>query len=211
MTVRSLVRRAAGPLSVLAGVIFVLLSVPLEWLGPRPEDSYVFNPPTFSPLWVERTLYPPLTVSVCLLAALGFAGLLFRDGDSMPRWRRWSLSAAVFGGVFAAVALALIGPGGTTGAEDVLAVLGGLLFGLVAFLLGFVGLVAAGAGYLRADRRRLGAALLGGPLGTVVAVAVTWYVDAAAVGLLVGLPIAAMLVVVGYDLQVGSAAGSVAE
>lgn len=202
MSVRATLRRAVGPLVALAGVAAVVAAIPLRWFGPVPDDSYVFDPPTFSPLWMERTVLPVLTVSVGLLAAVGLLELLRRDRDGMARWHRWSASAAVLGSVLVAVAFALLGPTGPpNGLGDVLVVLGGALFGLVGGVLALVGLVGWGVGYLRAGRTRLGWALLGGSVGVVLVLAARRVVDPGLGGLPAALPLAAMLVVVGRDLH----------
>ncbi len=65
--------RALGVLAAIGGILATLVWVPPGWYGSTTGDSYVFDPPTFSPLWVERTVVPLLTV---LAAAFLVAGLL---------------------------------------------------------------------------------------------------------------------------------------
>jgi hypothetical protein len=199
VTVRS---RLVGPLVALAGLGAVVAAVPTRWFGPVPDDSHVFDPPAFSALWIERAVVPSLTVVVGLLAVVGLFELFRRDRDSLARWHRVSAAAAVFGCLLVTVALAIAGfiarPASLGGA---LAALVGVLFGLVGGALAVAGLAGWGAGYLRDGRRRLGGALLGGSVGSALAMAVLWVLDPGVGGIPVALPTAAMLVAVGDDLH----------
>ncbi len=162
--------RASGGMGALGGVLAVLVSVPAEWYGAAPGDSYVFDPPTFSPLWVAQTVVPVATLLAVALILVGLVGLVRRDWPISGRLRRWS-------GVVAAGGLALFALGAFTftlatraasaGIGDLTSI-GGVLFGLAGLGLGALlaapALVALGVGYARTERPLVGYLLAGAPL-----------------------------------------------
>ncbi len=199
-------RRPVGALTALGGALVTIASVPTRWFGPVPTDSYVFDPPRFSALWVERTVIPVVAVVAVLSILLGLLSLFRRDREQMVRWQRWTAAVALVGagvGTLATVILVTSGPGATGDLSAAFNALIGVAFGLLALVLLFPGLVAWGGGYLRGDRPFLGAALVCGPVlpAIVVAVRVALDVDMGPVGSLpVALPVTAAVVVLGRDL-----------
>ena len=198
--------RVFGGLTAVGGLCTVVATLPTRWLGPRPTDSYVFDPPRFSALWVERAVVPAVAVAAALLILTGLLALFRRDRERMARWQRWFAVVAVVGvavGTLATMLVVSAGSGGTADPTAALNVLAGVGLGLLGLLLTLPGLVAWGAGYLRSGRRRLGAALAGGP---VVTLAVLVANVGAGVsfdgvgGLPIALPVALAVGVVGYDL-----------
>lgn len=203
MTVWTPGRRFVGGATVLGGLCVVAASIPVRWFGSVPTDSYVFDPPTYSPLWIERTVVPALSIAAALLTLAGLLALFHRDREWMARWHRWFAVVAVVGaaiGTFATVLLTSNGEGDPTATLNVLFA---VLIGLVGGVLAGPGLLAWGIGYLRAGRRRLGAALAGGVVVPVVIVAATLAVDVdvgPVGGVFTSLPVALLAVGVGYDL-----------
>lgn len=192
--------RIASPLLALGAVCLVIGTIPMEvWPAPRPGDSYVFNPPRFSGIWVQRTLVPPLTIGANVLFLIGLYALYRRDTASMPRWQRWSAMITLFGtavwllGTYMVVSA---GSGASLGG-----ILGVLLLGC-AIILTFPGLVAWGTGYLCSGRVSLGVALAGAPLLTGVSLGASLSgIDFEPIGgLLFVAPTVAMAVVVSYDI-----------
>lgn len=206
--------RHLGALTVLGGLCAVLATLPTRWFGPRPTDSYVFDPPRFSPLWLERTVAPILAIAAALLILAGLLALFRRDRERMARWQRWFAVVGVVGvavGTFATMLVVSVGPEGVADPTAALNVLLGAALALLAVVLVVPGLVAWGAGYLRAGRRRLGAALVGGPIVSVLVVAAN--VGGVSFGEVGGLPVvlpfALAVGIVGYDLwgRAGNASG----
>ena len=199
-------RRFAGALTALGGLLVVVAAVPTRWFGPVPTDSYVFDPPRFSALWVERTVVPVVAVVAVLAILLGLLSLFRRDRERMARWQRWTAAVALVGaavGTLATVILVTSGPGATGDLTATLNALFGVALGLLALVLLVPGLLAWGGGYLRGDRSVLGVALVGGPVLPVLVVAASVALDAdmGPVGSLpVALPVAAAVVVLGRDL-----------
>jgi hypothetical protein len=198
--------RFAGVTSVLGGLCVVAASIPVRWFGPVPTDSYVFDPPTYSPLWIERTIVPAVSIAAALLTLAGLVALFHRDREWMERPHRWFAVVAVVGaalGAFATVLLAANGEGAGGDPTATLNVLLAVLLGLVALVLAGPGLLAWGIGYLRTGRRSLGAALVGGVTVPVLLVALTVALDVdfgSVGGVLTSLPVALLAVGVGYDL-----------
>lgn len=200
-------RRLVGALTALGGVLVLVTAVPTRWFGPMPTDSYVFDPPRFSALWIERTVVPPLALAAVLLLMLGLFSLFRRDRERMARWQRWTAVVTLVGaavGTLATITLVTAGHGATDDPTTTLNVLFGAAFALLALVLLFPGLCAWGAGYLRGDRPLLGTALVGAPVCPVLVVAVTAALDVGepAGTLPVALPVAAAVVVVGRDLWI---------
>jgi hypothetical protein len=174
--------RALGATAGLGAVFSVLTAVPSEWYGVQETDAFVFDPALLSPLWIERTLVPvaSLVAVAMLLAAL--AGLVLRDRGVTGRLRRWSGYAAVAGMVllwFAMLAFTVGTTASRGGSEllSVLLILGGGL-GVVASLVLLVpGMIAAGAGYVRADRPVVGYALAGGTGLSFLVTGFFWIAD----------------------------------
>lgn len=205
--------RVAGGVTALGGVCVALAALPTDWFGPRPTDSYVFDPPRFSALWVERTVIPVVAIAAALLLLVGLLALFYRDRARLPRWQRWFAVVAVVGTAVGALATMLVLTAGGRPTADptaALNVLLGVALGLLGALLALPGLVAWGAGYLQSGHRRLGTALVGGPAGTalVLAVNVAAGVSFGAVGGLVfALPTAVAALLVGHDLWTRAPAG----
>ncbi|MFB6194945.1 MAG: hypothetical protein ABEI80_02150 [Haloplanus sp.] len=199
-------RRTVGASTVLGGVLAVVAAIPTDWYGPRPTDSYVFDPPPFSALWIERTVVPAASVLAAVLLLAGLISVLRRDRDGLDGWQRWSAVGAVLGvGVGTLSTVLFASAGGAAGGDlsAALNVLLGALLGLLAVVLAVPGLIAWGIGYVRAGRSTLGAAIAGGPGLSVLLV-----VTSAALGVEFGplgglpvvLPLAAMAVLIGSDL-----------
>lgn len=208
--------RVVGGVTALGGLLALVASVPTRWFGPVPDDSYVFDPPRFSALWVERTVVPVVAVVAALLILAGLLALFRRDRERMARWQRWFAVVSVIGAAVGALATMLFVSVDSQAMADPTAALNVLLgagLALLGLLLLGPGLLAWGTGYLRGGRRRrLGVALAGGPVVAiaVLAVNVAGGVAFGPVGSLpVVLPVALAVVVVGYDLwdRAGEAAG----
>ncbi|MFB6255120.1 MAG: hypothetical protein ABEH58_00045 [Haloplanus sp.] len=194
------------PSNLLGGVLALIASVPTRWFGPVPDDSYVFDPPQFSALWIERTVVPAVAVVAAVLLLVGLLALFRRDRERMARWQGWFAIASVIGaavGTLATMLFATAGPQGTANPTAALNVLLGAGLTLLALLFLLPGLVVWGSGYLRAERPRLGAALAGGPVVAllVLAASVASGIEFGPVGALpVVLPVTLAVLVVGYDL-----------
>lgn len=171
------------------------------WPAPRPGDSYVFDPAPLSGIWAQRVLVPVLTVAANVLVLLCLIALYRRDRSAMPRWQRWSAWFTVLGLVGWLFGTSLVT---TAGPNDfVVGVFGGLL-AILALVLIVPGLVVWGGGYVQTGRPRLGAALAGAPILTVVYVAVSLAgVDFDPLGgVFLAAPTAGMALFVGYNLWV---------
>lgn len=197
--------RVLGGLTALGGLCAALATLPTRWFGPRPTDSYVFDPPRFSALWLERTVAPVVAVAAALLILAGLLALFRRDRERLARWQRWFAVVGIAGvavGTLATMFIVSVGPAGVADPAGALNVLLGVALGLLATLLVLPGLLAWGAGYLRTGRRRLGAALVGGPTASLLVVVANF----AGVsfgefgGLPVVLPFALAMMTIGYDL-----------
>jgi len=202
--------RAVGGLTVLGGLLTLVATLPTRWYGPTPTDSYVFDPPRFSPLWIERTVAPAVAVAAAVLILTGLVWLFRRDREWMPRWQDWFAIVSVVGAAVGTLATMLLVSVGGRAAADPTAALNALLglgLALLAGLLLLPGLLAWGIGYLRDGRHRLGVALAGAPVAAVVVVgaSITLDVGTSPVGALpVVLPVGVAVVIVGYDLCVGA-------
>jgi len=202
--------RTIGGLTTFGGLLTVVATLPTRWYGPRPTDSYVFDPPRFSALWIERTVVPVLAVAAALLILTGLLWLFRRDRAWMARWQRWFAVVTVVGAAIGTLSTMLFVSVGGRAAADPTAALNALLgvgLALLALFLLLPGLLAWGIGYLRAGRQRLGTALAGGPV-VAIAVVVTNIgldLDPGDFGALpVVLPVGAAVVIVGYDLWNGA-------
>jgi len=191
----------AGSLLGLSAVCLLVTTVPLElWPTPRPGDSYVFNPPPFSAIWVQQTLRPGLIIGANALLVVGLSAVLRRDSASMSRLQRAFAFGALFGTGACLLGTLLFT---TAGTDDIGRELTAFLIWALAIPLILLGLTGWGAGYLRADSTRLGAALTVPP---VLAVA---YIGLSVAGfspvgrLLLVIPTSGMALVVGYDLWTG--------
>ena len=197
--------RHLGGATALGGLCALLATLPTRWFGPRPTDSYVFDPPQFSALWIERTVAPVVAVAAALLILTGLLALFRRDRERMARWQRWFAVVAVVGvavGALATMLIVSVGPQGVADPTAALNVLLGAALALLAVVLVVPGLVAWGVGYLRRERRRLGVALAVGPVASVLVVVANFSgVSFGEVGgLPVVLPFALAVLTVGYDL-----------
>lgn len=201
--------RVLGALSALGGLLAVVAVLPPRWYGYESPDSYVFDPPTFSPLWVQRTLIPLLAVLAGALLLAGLVGLLVRDRPVAGRPRRWGGAVAVAGLALLEVGqVLLLGYGrARTAPTDELTValllLGGFLLGLLGVAFALLGLTLTGVGYARTDRPAVGYALVAGSLLTVVAVAVVTVTGLSGLGSLPTVaPLALAFAAVGHELWV---------
>ncbi|GGK72096.1 hypothetical protein [Haloarcula sebkhae] len=192
--------RLAGPLLGLSAVCLLITAVPLElWPTPRPGDSYVFNPPPFSAIWVQRTLRPGLIITANALLLVGLGTVLRRDSASMSRLQRVLAFSALVGAGACLLGTLLFT---TAGTNDIGRELTALLILALAIPLIILGLVGWGTGYLRADSTRLGAALTVPPVLAVAYIGLSIAgIDFSPVGrLLLIIPTSGMALVVGYDL-----------
>lgn len=206
--------RFTGALAVLGGVCLLVASVPARLYRGPPGDSYVFDPPLFSGLWVQRVVIPVLAVLAVVGVFAVVVGLLRRDRGE-GRWHDVAGGLTVFGaGILVVASVLLAGSGSLSGGEpDVvgaLVVAAGALGGLLAGLLVVVAGAFWGVGYLRRGRRRVGVTLVVVPLVTLLLVVLATFVELpTGTGLLVVLPTVAGLVVLGVDLWRGPAAAGV--
>ncbi|MFC5365731.1 hypothetical protein [Salinirubrum litoreum] len=199
------VDRLTGALAIVGGLCLFFAGVPGRLYRGPPGDSYVFDPPLFSGLWVQRVVVPVLAVLALLGVFAAVVGLLRRD-RSEGHWHDVAGGLTAFGAAMLLfVGLLLAGTGSLSGGEpDVIgalvvtvAVLGGLLAGLLVIVAG----AFWGIGYLRRGRRRLGVTLVVVPLATLLLVVLATFVELpTGGGLLVVLPTVAGLVVLGVDL-----------
>lgn len=198
--------RVTGGVTGLGAILAALAAVPTGWFGPRPTDSYVFDPPQFSALWIERTVIPVVAIAAAILLLAGLLSLLWRDREWMDRWQRWFAVIAVVGAAIVTLGTMLVFSAEETGTSDLNAtinVLVGVVLGLLGATLSFSGLVAWGVGYIRNGRQRLGAALVAGPvvssLFVVVSLAAGLSLDPFG-GLVIILPLVLAALTVGSDL-----------
>jgi hypothetical protein len=199
-------RRVVGLSTAVGGVLAVVAAIPTRWFGPVPTDSYVFDPPRFSPLWLERTVVPAVILAAVLLVLAGLVSLFRRDRERMAQWQRWTAVVALIGaavGTFATTLLVTTGPGGMGDPSTALNTLLGAALALFAFCLLAPGLLAWGVGYLRSGRPLLGSAVASGPVLPVLVVGaiVGLGLDPGTAGsLLVVCPVGVSAVIVGRDL-----------
>ena len=145
--------------AALGGAGLLVSSIPSTWFGATSGDSYVFDPPPLSPLWIDRVLLPALALFGTVALLVGLAVLLRRD------WRtgkllRWSGVAALLGG--ASLTTGLYGPELVTTETTVVptTALAGLAIALWGLLLSLFGVPVLAFAYLRAGKRRLGWGLI---------------------------------------------------
>ncbi|APE94971.1 hypothetical protein [Halodesulfurarchaeum formicicum] len=154
--------RRDGPAlaALFGGLLALLAAIPPAWYGSRPRQSYLFDPPAFSPLWIERELMPVLAVLAALGLLVGLAALVWRDRERSG-WLWGTGVAAVLGASLFTISLfGLTVARGDTAAPDPYSSIAWLLPGLLGGLLLVVGLVLLGAVYLRRGRSRLGGVLV---------------------------------------------------
>ena len=134
---------------------------------------------------------------------VGLSAVFKRDSESVSRLQR----AFALGGL-SGTGICLFGTVlmTTAGPDDIGRELTGILVWALAALLIVCGLIGWGAGYLRSESVRLGAALTGAPLLTVAYFGLSLAgIDFSSVGeLLLITPTGVMALVVGYDLWVVS-------
>ncbi|MFC7174530.1 hypothetical protein ACFQL0_16585 [Haloplanus litoreus] len=197
-------RRFVGALTTLGGLLVLAAAIPTRWFGPMPTDSYVFDPPRFSALWIERTIVPTLSLVAVFLVLIGLLSLFQRDRERMARWQRWTAVVALIGagvGTLATVLLVTAGDG-TSDPTNTLNTLLGAALALLALVLLVPGLLAWGVGYLRGERPLLGTAVAGAPVLPILVVAsiALGVGDDVAGSLPVAAPVAAAVVTIGRDL-----------
>lgn len=195
--------RGFGAAAALGAVLAVVASVPSRWFGTPQTDAYLFDPATFSPLWIERSLVPMASVLAGLLVVVGVSGLVARDRRVAGRLRRFGGYAAVAGLTMVVPALGAFSLTRTgTGPFDALVLVLGLLVGVVGVVLAVPAMIAAGVGYVRAGRSVVGYALAAGPLlAVVLPVGASAAVGGLGVGVLPAMVLfAAAPLAVGYEL-----------
>lgn len=191
----------AGSLLGLSAVCLLVTTVPLElWPTPRPGDSYVFNPPPFSAIWVQQTLRPGLIIGANALLVVGLSAVLRRDSTSMSRLQRAFAFGALFGTGACLLGTLLFT---TAGTDDIGRELTAFLIWALAIPLILLGLIGWGIGYLRADSTRLGAALTVPPVLAVAYIGLSMAGFSPVGRLLLVIPTSGMALVVGYDLWTG--------
>ncbi len=191
----------AGSLLGLSAVCLLVTTVPLElWPTPRPGDSYVFNPPPFSAIWVQQTLRPGLIIGANALLVVGLSAVLGRDSTSMSRLQRAFAFGALFGTGACLLGTLLFT---TAGTDDIGRELTAFLIWALAIPLILLGLIGWGIGYLRADSTRLGAALTVPPVLAVAYIGLSMAGFSPVGRLLLVIPTSGMALVVGYDLWTG--------
>ncbi|MFT4890340.1 MAG: hypothetical protein ACI9YT_001254 [Halobacteriales archaeon] len=160
--------RSFGGASILGGILTVLVSVPTSWYGLEPRDSYVFDPPPLSPLWINREVIPVLSVVAAIGLLLGVAGLVRRDWSVAGRARRWGGVSVVvaFVGVTIAVPALLYSSRDPVG--GVVLTLAGLGVGALSLLILVPSAILLAYGYLKTDRPRVGYAFVGLLVGVPV-------------------------------------------
>ncbi|MDS0222423.1 hypothetical protein NDI54_13830 [Haloarcula sp. S1AR25-5A] len=194
--------RAAGLLLALSAVCLVIVVLPLDlWPAPQPGDSYVFDPPLFSAIWVQRTLVPALTVIANILGLIGLSVLFRRDSESMSRLQRVFAFAGLVGGGTCVLGTLLFT---SAGPNDIGTELTALLVLGLSFVLICWGLIGWGVGYLRSESLRLGAALAGTPvvIGVYLGLSIAGITIPSGGGVLLIIPPSITALVVGFDLWV---------
>jgi len=194
--------RVAGFVLALSAVCLLIATVPLEfWPAPRPGDSYVFDPPLFSVIWVQRTLIPVLVMSANVLALVGLSVLFRRDSASMSRLQRVFAFVTLVGTGICVLGTLLFT---TAGPNAIGMELTAFLVWALSFVLIGLGLIGWGAGYLRSGKHRLGAALTGPPvvIGMYFGLSLAGIEIPSGGGLLLSTPPSIMVLAVGYDLWV---------
>ena len=165
-------QQVTAGIALVGGGLAVVSSIPGAWYGLEPGDSYVFDPVPFSPLWIDRTVVPLLSVGALLALLVGVGSLVYRDW-ARGRLHRVGGVGTVVGGLTLLAGIyapAVVTPRGTPdGIVASLAALTLLLWGGVLLLIGGT-LFAYSA--LRAGRSWLGWTML----GTLPAVFVLGYV-----------------------------------
>ena len=136
--------RSGGPLAVLGALCLLGAMLPLGiWPAPRPGDSYVFDPASFSAVWAQRVVVPALTVSANVLVLAGLYALYRRDGPAMPDWQRWTAQVTLLVALVWLFGTALVTSAGPN--DFVSGVYGGLL-AVLSLIVIVPGLVARGRG-----------------------------------------------------------------
>ena len=148
--------KVAGGAAITGGLLTLIVSVPSSWYGLQPSDSYLFDPPLGSPLWIDRVLVPILAVLAVLGLLIGLFGLVRRDWPVAGRARKWGGVIGVLGLAFVTIGIPTFLSGPAGGGVDILSALAGLLLGLLGALLLLVSLLLLGWGYSRTERPRLG-------------------------------------------------------
>jgi hypothetical protein len=196
------IRTVSAVGAALGGAALFVAAIPPAWFGAASGDSYVFDPPPFSPLWIDRVLLPALAMlgTLALLLALGV--LLHRDWQT-SRLLRWGGGLTLLGGL--SVTVGLYGPELVSAETTVVptTALAGLALVLWGLLLSLGGVPLVALAYVRAGKRRFGLALVGlVPAGFLFA----WALPAP-VGALVGALVWAVVGgVLAWELWIGTPA-----
>lgn len=189
--------RSFGGAAILGGVLAVLVNVPSTWYGLEPTDSYVFDPPFLSPLWINRELVPVLSVVAAIGLLIGVVGLVRRDWSLGGRAQRWGGVGVViaFAGVTIAVPAVLYSVRDPVG--GVVLTFVGLAAGALGLLILVPSAILLAYGYLKTDRSHLGYAFVGFLIGVPV---LGFVVPEPIKAPLAALPIAVAWGVFGVDL-----------
>lgn len=184
--------------AIVGGVLAVLVQVPASWYGVEARDSYLFNPPTLSPLWINRELVPVLSVIAVLGLLLGVVGLVRRDRPVSGRLRRWGGFGAIAGFALLTLSVPMFQYGTSdAGEERIFLTLGAFALGLLGLVFLVPSLLSLAYGYTQTDRPRLGYAFAGVLVGVpILSVLIPGPLDAFAAAL----PLGVAWVVLGADL-----------
>ncbi len=185
---RSRVSPGFGWAAIVGGVLAVLVQMPASWYGVEARDSYLFDPPALSPLWINRELIPILSVIAVLGLLLGVVGLLRRDRPVSGRFRRWGALAASIGFGLLTVAVPMFQYGTSdAGEERLFLTLGAFGLGVLGLVFVVPSLVSLAYGYAKTDRPRLGYAFAGVLVGVpILSFLVPSPIDAFAAALPIG-------------------------
>lgn len=187
-----------GWAAIVGGVLAVLVQIPSSWYGVQARESYIFDPPTLSPLWISRVVVPILSVVAVLGLFLGVVGLVRRDRAVSGRARRWGgFGASVGFGILTLAVPMFLYATSVTGAELVFLTLGGVGLGLLGLVFVVPSLLSLAYGYAQTDRPRLGYAFAGVLVGVpILSFLIPSPIDAFAAAL----PIGVAWVVLGVEL-----------
>lgn len=184
--------------AIVGGVLAVLVQVPASWYGVEARDSYLFDPPTLSPLWINRELVPVLSILAVLGLLLGVVGLVRRDRPVAERIRRWGGFGAIVGLGLLTLAVPMFQYGTSdAGEERIFLTLGAFAIGVLGLVLLVPSLLGLSYGYTRTDRPRLGYAFAGVLVGVPV---LSFLIPGPLDALAAALPVGVAWVVLGADL-----------
>lgn len=198
-----------GWAAIAGGILTVLVQVPASWYGAEPRDSYLFHPPTLSPLWISRELVPILSALAVLGLLLGIVGIVRRDRPVSGRPRRWGGIGASIGFALLTLAVPMFQYStGDSGEERIFLTLGAFGLGLLGLVFVVPSLASLAYGYTQTGRPRLGYAFAAVLVGVPV---LSFLIPGPLDALAAALPIGIAWVVIGSDLTSHSGPLSVRE